>query len=136
MVIANREAILTQVVPVGGRLGTLVQGRHAGLPLRGYGYSEGESRTLAYFAFHTDLPAVGFDQLPGNGQPQTGPSCCSGSRFVDPIEALEDVGQVLRGNAFSSVPYADLYRSPLNRRRDGDFPAGGRVGQPIAQEIT
>ena len=75
------------------------------LSVRAFTPPEGEGKCcpLPFLAFHIDVPAVGLDDLFGNGQPQT----CAGLRFLlrHPEEMFENPLQKLMGNAAAFPPF-------------------------------
>jgi hypothetical protein len=56
--------------------------------------------------FNANVAALGFNQLPGNGQPQARPTLFAGARFVGPPEAIEDVGQIFGGDTGPGIGYS------------------------------
>jgi hypothetical protein len=72
-----------------------------------------------------DAPAVGFDQVLGNGQPNATAARDARPRAIRPVEAVEHVRQVLGGDADAGIlharpalhlPAAAPPRSPARRR--------------------
>ncbi|MNY80522.1 hypothetical protein D3C86_2216040 [compost metagenome] len=51
---------------------------------------------------------MGFDNFPGNGQPQTGASHVAGAGFIHPVEPVEDPAQIFFGDADAVVLHFNL----------------------------
>ena len=69
------------------------------------GEPDQERGALAGITVDFDVPAVGFHQPPGDGQSQADAASGARARLVDPVEPLEDVGQVLSRDTRTAVSY-------------------------------
>ena len=115
----------TTLPRIRGGTGQTVRGRQG----------EDERRADTDPALGPDAAAVGLDDLFGDGQAQPRPAAGPGPRFVGPVEALEDVGQTLRGDAFAGVGHRHLHLASHTFSPDGNRPTSGCVSQRIAEEI-
>jgi hypothetical protein len=96
---------------------------------------EEEMRALAGLALDPDAPAVGLDQMAGDGQPQPRPPVRPGPGFLRPVEPIEDIGQILRGDPHPGVADAHLHLIPEGLGLDGDPAAGRRVAEGIGEQV-
>src|ERR671916_500088 len=80
-------------------------GRRAGDRLRRQLHQEGGAP--AYLALHGDVAAVHLDYLLAYGEAQPAPPGRPRAVLVDPVEAPEELVQVLLGDADARVSYAD-----------------------------
>ena len=81
---------------------------------------------------------MGFGQGLGDGQPDARPTVSPVTSGVNPVEAVEHAGQVLRGDAVAGVLDAQFRkaRSGGAGDRDGDGSAGGGVPQGIVEQVA
>ena len=73
---------------------------------------EPERRALSELARHADVAAEQVDQLPGDGEAQTGPAVLARLEGVDLREGLEDVLDLLLGDAETGVLHGDAQTEP------------------------
>src|SRR5690606_14750661 len=115
----------------------------AGSGVAGWGGLEGEregeldGRAGTGGAVDPDAPAVQFDEMPGDGEPQPGSGVGAGAiRLVEP---LEDSIPILGGNAGAGVGYPDDQVVVFGRCPDGDDAAGRgelhRVVDQVDQDL-
>src|SRR5258708_37218118 len=69
----------------------------------GGGEGEEEGAAVAEFAFGADGAAVGEHDVFGDGETEAGAAGFAGAGLVDAVEALEEAGQVLGGNAGAEI---------------------------------
>src|SRR3712207_650212 len=69
----------------------------------GYRQAEGHRGASARVAVDPYAALMGVYDALGDGETQPGPAAGAGARAVGPPEAVEDVGQVLRGDAGTGV---------------------------------
>src|ERR1700675_1232204 len=67
------------------------------------GECEEEGAAAGEFAFGADGAAVGQHDVFGDGEAQAGAAGFAGAGFVDAIEAFEQAGQVLGGDAGAEI---------------------------------
>ena len=79
---------------------------------------------------------MGFDDPPGDGQPQAGPSCSPVARFFAPVEAFENQGQVFRLDALPGIAYFDAHALRAWTCLHLHFAAGGGVPQRVADQVV
>ena len=96
---------------------------------------DGEARAAGGHILDADLPAVGFDQRAGDGQPQPRRAVVD-ARLVAAIEALEDVGQIGRRDAGAVIGYRQDDARPGHGRGQLNVTAVGRVAQRIADQVA
>lgn len=65
---------------------------------------EEKGATLPFDTLRPDFPAMCFDDVFGNGQSQPGSAASPG--FIDPIEALENTGNLLSRDADACIPHS------------------------------
>jgi hypothetical protein len=70
----------------------------------GDGQCEDDDRAESDPRLSADLPAVGFEQSPGYRQPEP---CASGLGAGHGQEAVEEAGEIFRGNAMTRVGDGD-----------------------------
>ena len=71
----------------------------------------------------------------GDGQPQAKPTRVPRPGVIYPVETLKQMGQMLRGNAVSSIGNGDGEGLPVTYGRYCDLPARGCVFQAILYQI-
>ena len=69
----------------------------------GKGKTEGEGRAAVYFTFYVDFTAVHFYDKLDDGKTQAGAAGTSAARLVHPVEAVEDEGKILGGDAKTGI---------------------------------
>src|SRR5207249_12250474 len=89
----------------------------------------------ARLRFRADPAAGCFDQLFDDGQPDAGAAAGAVPGLLDPIEALEDVGQILLRDAVACVADADEDIAPPSLGRDRDQSAVRRVAGRVLEQI-
>ena len=73
--------------------------------------------------------------LLGDGQPQPGPAGAGGAGGVQPVELLEDVGQLPLGDLQPLVSDGDLRLTPYGFGLNVHPAAGGGVADGVAQHV-
>src|SRR3954468_1901974 len=83
----------------------------------------------------TDATAGRFDELLDDREPDPGAASASVARFLHPVEALEDVWQVVGGNGLAGVRHRhdDVVATTLGR--DGDRASGLRVADGVLEQV-
>ncbi len=87
-------------------------------------------------AGHADVAAVGFGQRLDDCQSDAGASPPTVAGRVGAIEALEDVGQMLGGDAVAIVSHGENDFAGDVGDREGDVPAGGGVAQCVVEQVS
>src|SRR4029077_10625082 len=100
-----------------------------------YGNGKMEFRTLAHFALDPDTPAVNFDKVFGNGEPQSGAADFAGTRHIHPIEAREDAGLVRSRDADAGIRHRKNYLGAVGGSADHDLAAGRGVLHGVVEQI-
>src|ERR1035441_6654226 len=72
-------------------------------------------RALPQFALGVDRAAVRLDDVLHDGQPEPGAAGRAAPALVDPVKALENMGQVIRRNAGAVVGHAHLHPAVAQR---------------------
>ena len=93
---------------------------------------EGEAASLTGFAGHAHFLAKMLHDLIGDGEPQTGALAMVG--FIDLVEAVKDVRQILRGDAHARVDDADADNIVFDAGAQGDGAALGRILESVIQQ--
>ena len=78
-------------------------------------------------ALHLYRAPVGVHNLLADGQPKPTPSFLPGTFLGNPIEALEDMGQIFWRNANARIHHTDTHGALLELSRHRDPPMRGRV---------
>ena len=73
--------------------------------------------------------------MPGDREPEAGTAAFAAACRVDPVEALEDAGQMLGRNALSLIGNGDRARAFRRFDTDADSPALRRMADRVTQEI-
>src|SRR5438552_4557674 len=94
-----------------------------------------EGGPSADVAFDYDPPAVGLDQMPGNGETQSSASGLEGARCIDAVEALENPLLLCLGDADSSVGDSDRDLAVAGRCLDRNPPARRRVLHGVVKKV-
>ena len=98
---------------------------YGGVIGRGRGQDHCEYAALAERALHPDRPALGFDELLGDGETETGAGAAA--RNFSTVETLEDVGQRIWRDAGSRISHADPRVSTVEPGGHLDDRPGWRV---------
>lgn len=69
----------------------------------------------------------------GQTEPRTATAAIP--RFVRPVEAVEDMRQVIGGNAGTLIGHLEKNRGTVGAGAHVNFPAGGRMLKCVGQEI-
>lgn len=80
-------------------------------------------------------PPVGLDEVAGDGQPDAATAAGASAGTIYAIEAVEDMGQVLGGDAGAVVAYGHRYERPVAVCPHLDMAAGRRVLQRVAEDV-
>src|SRR5262245_16573691 len=77
----------------------------------------GERRAFAQFAGYFDRSAVGLDDGLGDCEAEAATPVCTGTGFIDAIKALENMREIVRGNASPRISHdeRDHIRPRLSR---------------------
>src|SRR5450756_2054468 len=94
-----------------------------------------ESAPLAESALHGDAAPVSLSDVLDDRQTEPGAAEVAAARLVDPIEALEEPGQVLARHADTVVAHADVDLAPDDLCRHLDHTACGTVLDRVVDEI-
>jgi len=100
----------------------------------GHRQDEGETRATLRLVHHGNLARVRLDQLPGDGQAQPRASTGAGARPITPVEPLEDMGEVVRGDTRSGVGHGKG-QSALPRQRQQSSRKWLRGEGPLMAEL-
>jgi hypothetical protein len=73
--------------------------------------AEEKSRALSGHAIYSDLPAMGLNNAPGNGQAQASAACGPATRLFPAVESFEDMWQVFGADPFTRI--RDFHNYPL-----------------------
>lgn len=71
--------------------------------------AEGKGGACPWRTLCPDLPPVHLDDALGDSQPQPRPAGGASARAVSPVKSLEDVRQILGGDATTCIPHEDHY---------------------------
>src|SRR5499426_616052 len=105
------------------------------LPLCNGRKGQQNRRPAAQLALGGHTPALCFDEMFHDGEPQAGPPLLARTAGIDSVESLKNASQVLGGDSASRV--ADSHENVSTRRRSEDaHPATGRrVTQRVVEQI-
>src|SRR3712207_1411070 len=81
-----------------------------------------------------EIPVLGMGEAAGDGEPDPCPPTLTGSGALGSVEAVEDAGQVLGGDAGAGIRHGCLDRPVLAVGVYLDAAARGGVPQGIVQE--
>src|SRR5208283_3516899 len=90
-----------------------------------------EDRTLTRHALHLSPPTVRVDESPHKAQPEPKPR----TTLVGAIEAIPNLGHVLRENADAGILANDLHAIDLRLRGYFHVSAGGRVFERVVEQV-
>src|SRR5579872_2266363 len=76
-------------------------------PSGGERQADAEGRAAADAALDVDLAAMGLGDVLDDGEAEAGPPLLAGAPLVDPVEALEDARDRLRGDADAGVAHLE-----------------------------
>src|SRR5690349_24933220 len=99
------------------------------------GYAEMKARPLSDCALHPKASAMGFHNMAGNGEAQTGASGFAGTRGIHPIEAFKNSLLLDLRDADTCVSDSDNDAPIRAQGRNLDFPSSGRILQGIIEKI-
>jgi hypothetical protein len=98
---------------------------------------EAKSRALVWtVGLGPDLAPHRLDQGFGDREANAAPAERAAARLLDPIEALEDVRQMLSGDADTRVAHNELDRMLPSADDELDRAGGRRVPQRVGEQIT
>src|SRR5215510_11405909 len=102
-------------------------------------HRERERRAMSDLTRHPDLAAMQLDELPRQGQPQSGTFDLLVGR-PDLSKLLEHCLLILRGDSDTRIPHRH-FNAPVNRHRPDIDPPGlrrelDRVGQQVEQDLA
>src|SRR5260370_8037365 len=96
---------------------------------------EMERRTMTNRAFDPDLAAMHLNDLLNDREAQAGPGYRLGRAASDPPEALEDMLDLVRGDAQAGVGHADECKPAVRTGRKGHSPAVRRVLDRVVDQV-
>src|SRR4030042_1522613 len=99
------------------------------------GQPHGEGGPVARRAFDGDGAAVGLGYPATDAEAKPGPALDAASGLVYSVEAVEDVRQVLRGDAHAGVADPQLDLLAVHPPAGGDPAARRRVLDAVVQEV-
>src|SRR5260370_6985351 len=86
-------------------------------------------------AFDPDLAAVHLNDLLNDREAQAGPGYRLGGAASDPPEALEDMLDLVRGDAEAGVRHADECKPAVRAGRNGHIPPLRRLLAPLVHRL-
>src|SRR5881409_4402025 len=97
--------------------------------------TDDEARAGAWRALDVQHPAVGDDDRPGDGEPETRAALNAGPRVVEPDERLEDPPELRRVDPRAGVLHGELRAPVAARERERDLAAGRRVLDRVVHQV-
>src|SRR3972149_176511 len=95
--------------------------------LPGAGQGDHEARAAAFPALHHDDPALRLHQAVGDGQAGPGAPASAAARFIDLVEAVEDVRQFGLGDSRAGIRDAEEHVTTAFGGPDDDLAPPRRV---------
>src|SRR5579885_43084 len=99
------------------------------------GKCQGKNAADIGLACHVNLATVGASNPVGQGQPEAAVLRAVSSCFIDPVEGLEKMRQMLRGNAPPGISHLHRGMPALVVDDDADGAALGRVRDGVVQQV-
>src|SRR5579885_3573985 len=94
-----------------------------------------EARAAPQFTFHPNTPVMGFHEMPGYGEAESGAAGLAGARGIHAIEALENPGLIAFWNADTGVGHGEDDFTICEGGADGDQAAGRCVLQGVVEQV-